>query len=445
MSGGSVGTTPGAEVTSLETWTHQIGRVPTWMKVLLGWVVFLGLLWWRGGPTIRDDHVILYSAWMMAHGGFDCAYRVPAPARDYPLSAPLFSLLNSGLQWLTRVGFSRPFPLHALSAGGCHHDYAVVNGWLRGTTTARRTLWLGTFVWPLLATSCISLVRARRQKVALLEWILVGALALWPTWSLPFLEYYHPEDVLALAALLASLASAERARPALAGVFAGLAFLSQQNVALGVVVVFVMLTTRREWWRFLRASALTAALVVVPLVTLSGFGALHAALTGTGLNDNPVYSTWMGELGIYGNHALLISRAGPLLLGALGLWWWLDRVGRPSPHLVLDLLACTFALRLVLEENLWSYYSLGLVTCWLVVDLREGRRRVVPWMWALVVSGLPWLSSWPLVSALPVARAPLWMWQAVLLPLAVLVSARPLWNEVRSRRGVDETVVVTPR
>jgi hypothetical protein len=401
--------------------------------LLLGWLVFLFLLYLRGGPTVRDDHVTLYSSWMMAHGSASCMYRVPSPAVDYPVSAPLFTLLETGLQWVTRVGFSHPYPSGLVALDGCRHDYAALNSWLSGTAIARRTLWLGTVVWPLLGASGVWLVRVRRGAASSLEWIVVGVFSLWPVYSLPFLEYYHPQDVLALAALLGALAALESRRFELAGVLGALAFLSQQNVALALLVLLLMVPTPRACWRFLAGAFVTTMSVVIPLAIISGTGAVHAVVTGTGLNDNPVYSTWMGILGIYGGHALLISRAGPLVLGVLGLWWWWDRHGAPTPAVVLDLVACTFALRLVLEENLWSYYSVGLVTCWILGDFFHHRRRPGPWVWSLIVSVLPWTATTPVIDSLHLATLPVWVWQLLLLPAALVLSARPLWT--RTRRG----------
>ncbi len=405
------------------------------LALLLGWLVFLFLLYLRGGPTVRDDHVTLYSSWMMAHGSASCAYRVPSPADDYPMSAPLFTLLETGLQWVTRVGFSHPYPGGLVALDGCRHDYAALNSWLSGTGIARRTLWLGTVVWPLLAAAGVWLVRVRRAGASWLDWRVVGVFSLWPVYSLPFLEYYHPQDVLALAALLGALAALESRRFELAGVLGALAFLSQQNVALALLVLLLMVPTPRAWRRFLTGALVTAILVVTPLVVLGGPGALHAVVTGTGLNDNPVYSTWMGQLGIYGGHALVISRAGPLVLGVLGLWWWWDRHGAPTPPVVLDLVACTFALRLALEENLWSYYSVGLVTCWILSDLLHRRRRPGPWIWSLIVSVLPWTATTPVIDSLHLDTLPVWVWQLLLLPTALLLSVQPLWARTRPRNG----------
>ncbi|NNN03645.1 MAG: hypothetical protein HKL87_06605 [Acidimicrobiaceae bacterium] len=409
--------------------------------VVVGWLLFLSLDWWTGGPTVRDDHVTLYSAWMLAHGSFGCAYQVPRPSIDYPLTAPLFTVLDALLQVLTRVGVSHPFPYRAIALAGCRHDYGALNGWLRGTPIAHQSLWLGFVVWPVLVLGALSVVRTARKGPTRLEWWLIAVMSVLPVYQLPFQEYYHPEDVLALAALLGSLSGVVRGRYRWAGALAVVSMLSQQNALLALLVVLIMIPDWRALREFAVSGTVTFLCLVTPLTWLSGWTVLRVSLFGTGLNDNPVYSTWMGELGIYGTHALVISRGGPVLLSVLGALWWFQRRGRPSLDHALSLMALAFAIRLGLEENLWSYYSIGLVTCWLVGDLLTGRVRLGPWVWSFAVSYLAWeyYPGGPGWSAL--TTLPLWVWQLVLLPSAVWLSVRPLLQRpestLRTRPLVD--------
>ena len=140
-------------------------------------------------------------------------------------------------------------------------------------------------------------------------------------------------------------------------------------------------------WRFVGSAAGAAALVVLPLIVASSGNALRAVTLGSG--DNPsIGGTALWELSHRGP-AVVGSRVLPVVL-ALALSWWVRRRLGPaalSAPALICLAAASLSLRLIFEQNLFSYYFMALVVVLVLVDVAGGRIRgsLVAWLSTLLM------------------------------------------------------------
>ena len=170
------------------------------------------------------------------------------------------------------------------------------------------------------------------------------------------------------------------------GILIALAVLSQQFALLVAAPLLVLAPSGRRW-RFVGAAAGTAALVVLPLIVASSGNALRAVTLGSG--DNPsIGGTALWELSHRGP-AVVGSRVLPVVL-ALALSWWVRcRLGPAalSAPALIALAAASLSLRLIFEQNLFSYYFMALVVVLILVDVAGGRIRgsLVAWLSTLLM------------------------------------------------------------
>ncbi len=396
----------------------------TGVVFVVSFIVFILLVERTWGINSSDSGTVLPTATLWAHGLGGCALVTPAGASTYPLSGPVFPLLDAFLQWVLRLGRSPPFPAH-LAAHHCANAYSGAFTWVTTVPLGNQELNVGLVTWPVLALGALSFLRTTPGSHTRSEWLLLGVLALSPGAVFAFTDYYHPEDLLALGLLLACAGALRRAHYVAVGVLGVLAFASQQNVVLALLVIALALPHARAVRRAALGSILSVLVLEVPLVLWSGPRILSVTLVGTGLTDNPAWGTWMAQLHLAGSSALWISRAGPLLATAL-LLAWLRR--RPLSALgLLGAFEVVFTARLVFEENLWGYYGLAILTCWTLTGVVRQRLEVGVVVWAALLVLNTGLDNG--LFRLPPTLAHderVWWFQLILLPLAMILSLRDL-------------------
>ena len=195
-----------------------------------------------------------------------------------------------------------------------------------------------------------------------------------------------------------------------------------------------------------------------------------------------------------------MSRIAPLVACFLVAWFAQRRLGSGvlQPRALVSLVAVCLSLRLVFEDNLYSYYFLALAVILIVVDVVHGhiRQTVVAWliMVSLVYSEpviFVWRHSWdqdarhwlPVVvmavvllliirdvlrhavgwnvfmwaatvvttlvvwpqSNDPFNRHPSeWVWQVVLVSIGVVLAVGPLWAIIRERAATQPVQTSEP-
>ena len=231
---------------------------------------------------------------------------------------------------------------------------------------------------------------------------------------------------------LGGLACARRGWWVWAGVLLGLAVTSQQ-FALLVVAPLVVLAPRNRRSRFVGAAIGAAALVVVPLIAITS-GQVIKALVGAAATP-PSGRTVLSAMHLHGPMLFSLSRILPIVLAMVLAWWMGRRLGKAAldPVPLVSLIATSLALRLVLEVNLFGYYFMAATLSLVVLAIIRGRFSVCLVAWIALVTlafnPLSWGNN-PWSSPLPI-----WVWQILLVPVAVALAAGPLTSSAHDRRG----------
>jgi hypothetical protein len=301
--------------------------------------------------------------------------------------------------------------------------------------------------------------------------------------------YTHPQDIVAMGFSLAAVGLALRARWISAGAVTAVAVLSQPFALLVAIPLFVVAPLAAKI-RYTVAALVAVAIVDVPILALTSGAASHTVFLGSG-NAVGFGTTVLWEIHLPNTLLVQISRIAPLVACFLVAWFVQRRLGSNvlKPHALVSLVAVCLSLRLVFEDNLFSYYFLALAVILIVVDVVHGhiRQTVIAWllMVALVYSEpviFVWRHSWDqnarhwipvvvmAVALLLIIRdvlrravgwnafmwiatvittlvvwpqsndpfnrhPPSWVWQVVLVSIGVALAARPLWSIVQDNKA----------
>jgi hypothetical protein len=507
-------TTPAADALS-----RRGARLHSWLErplsnfwCFIGWLcatgVFFGLSGVLGGPTEGDVSETIYGTWSIAHGNLACVYPLASGhnlndlASPIALAAPLYPIVSAGLVALLRIGHNAAFPTTQQFGPHCDRAFDAMFNWSTKSGAILPTIRLSYLVWFVLMAGVVAVLRAsgrgRRgwEPTAL---VLVAATA--PVlMCLTF--YFHPQDVLAMGLLLASVACVLKKSWYWAGVLLGLAFCSQQfAVLVGASLLVIAPASHRL--RFAGSALLAVAIIDVPLIIATAGRGLKTVLFGSSRVGSDIRSTGgtvLWETGLHGPLLFLISRVLPIVVAAALAWWMSKRMG---PHVLdpiplMSLVATSLVLRLVFEENLFGYYFMATAVALIVLDALCGRLRepVVAWLILVtaafdpvhlgLVSNLTlWSTSlalWiptvllgiALLSVLvdtlhrrirlyktllavvialtsvsnlwgrvrPIILVPNWGWQLILVPIALALAIAPLIKPIRPKVASEPPVMV---
>ncbi len=352
-------------------------------RCVLGWVVATGLflgcvsLWYSSDVTDNAESIV--PAVAIEQGSLHCAY----PAQVLSSVPPLFPLIAAGVMEVTRIGTSEA---GAYLYTGPHCAAPASGSEYYRTFSAKQPLYLLGFIgWLFLLAGFVALLRAAGRGRSRYEFLGVCLLACTPAVADPLIDFFHPEDMVAMGLILLGLAMAIRQKWVGAGICIGLALCSKQFALLALAPLLVV-APRRDRWRFGLAVAAVAAAVFVPAVLLIGRGALdaiaatHATPGGT--------ATFIGRFHLHGLALVAASRLAPLALAAAIAGWAKSRLGtalyRPPP--LVAILAASLALRLVFEVNLFGYYFMATAVALVALDIVLGHLRVETIGWILVVA-----------------------------------------------------------
>jgi hypothetical protein len=320
--------------------------------------------------------------------------------------------------------------------------FALVAHWLGGGALAvyRAVSLPGVAAMAALAAYAAAQLRAVGQPL-LARAAVVGLIAASPV-AEHALEVGHPEELLCTALCVGAMLAALGRRAGWAGLLVGLAIAAK---AWGLVaVVPVLLAAGPAWRRAAVVAAVTAALVVVPLVA-GGVAPANAgrALATTGEIFQPTQLWWFaGETGhvVRGSDGQvkpgyrtppgwLAGVTHPLivLLGLTVPLLWLVRRRSRNPGDLLLVLALTLHLRCLLDPWNTDYYALPMLTALAVWEPLVRRR---PPALALGLTVVVWLTFRKLnVELAPDAWSAVYLAWAV--PLAVALGVQAFAPAVR--------------
>jgi glycosyl transferase family 87 len=270
-------------------------------------------------------------------------------------------------------------------------------------------------------------------------WIALVLVAACPL-TLRALEIGHPEELLGAVLCVGAALAAGSRRPLLAGVLLGLAVANKPWAILAVVPVLAMLPPDRRP-RTLAAAAVTAALVMLPLVLAgSAVETTSAVARQAGTIFQPWQVWWfLGEAGhvVVGNlgekpgyrvppqwltglaHPLLVS--APVAVSLL----LLPRVRRRPWHEGLLLLSFALLLRCVLDPWNVSYYHLPFLLSLVAWELHAFRRPPILSLGATLIAWIT-LVSLPGIASADLQSLAYLAWS---VPLTALLGARLAWPE----------------
>ena len=190
------------------------------LACLIGWIgssiVFLGFSSIIGGPSEGDAAVSVYSTWAVAHGRLACAYpatttfHFPSIADPYTYIAPLYPLLSGAVASLTRIGHAVPFPNANQMGPTVPRPWWQCSNWSSQSGAILPTVRIGYICWLPLMIGAIFLIRSAGRGKSGWEIVALFLLALLPPVMECLTDYFHPQDLLALAfVLMATAASCE--------------------------------------------------------------------------------------------------------------------------------------------------------------------------------------------------------------------------------------------
>lgn len=339
-------------------------------RCAFGWlaatVIFIGLARLLGGPSEGDLSESAYSTWAIAHASLACSYPpvtthgIPPLAYPATFVAPLWPLLSGLVAGVARIGHNVPFPSQVALGPHCSSGLDAMYKWSVQSGVVASTVRIAYLSWLVLMAGVVALLRAVGRGRCGWEAATLILLACIPTVWTPLVQYFHPQDIVAMGLILAGLACVRRGWWAWAGAFIGLAIMSQQ-FALLVLVPLVMVAPKDRRARFLGAATGAATLVLAPVIAMTSGRALHAVLVGSG-NTASYGGTVVWAMHLHGLLLVVISRILPIVLSmALG-WWVSQRLGPAALNglPLVSLIATSLSLRLVFEENIFGYYFMAL-------------------------------------------------------------------------------------
>ncbi len=211
-----------------------------------------------------------------------------------------------------------------------------------------------------------------------------------PTLLMCLTFFFHPEDVLAMGLILAGVACTLRRHWYWAGVLLGLACCAQPfGLLVGASLIFA--AQGRDRLRYLVGAGVTCALIDVPFIVATSGRALRTILLGSsrvGIINRSTGGTVLWEADLHGPLLFLISRVAPIVVSMALAWWASRRLGARllSPVPLVSLVATSVATRLVFEENLFGYYFMAISVALIVLEVVRGRVRGTVFAWIAMVT-----------------------------------------------------------
>jgi hypothetical protein len=432
------------------SWTSRLEMPLSQWWCALSWFVasatFVGLTRLLGGVTTGDASDSVNTTWALAHGIPSCGY---ASGNQFglPYTGPLYPLLSSGVAALLRIGHSTPFPTRTQMGPHCSTAIMAMYHWSVRSHALLSTVQIGYVSWFLLMGGVVALLRATGRGRCGWEPVALMIVAIAPPVYMCLHEYFHPQDLAAMGLVLAGIACVQRGYWIWAGVLLGLAFTGQQFALLAFAPLLVVAPRDRRT-RFVAAALFSVVAIVGPLTALASSKAMSVALIGSG--DSSVANTLLGVLHPEGRLVLILSRFVPIVLAVATARWASKRVGSAilEPIPLISLMATSLSFRLIFEVNLWGYYFMAVAVLLLILDVIRGRIRVLflIWLALVVVAFYPTSDPAGVFETATPLWLPLWLWQLILVPIAVALAAGPLLSWTRDRPGAEEVAIgVSPR
>ena len=415
-------------------------------------------------------------------------------------TAPLYPLVTGAVSAVLRIGHDVAFPSGSQLGPNCTNAIAAMFHWSANSAAILPTVRLSYVTWPILLVGIVAVLRASGRGRCGWEPLALLMAACTPTVLMCITFFFHPEDVLALGLILIGVALVIKGRWTGVGVLIGLACCAQQFAFLAAAPLLVIAPTRHRI-RYIGGALFTIVIIDVPLVVATSGRALRTIILGSsrvGIINRSTGGTVLWETDIHGVLLFLVSRVAPIIAAMVLAWWASKRLGAHllSPVPIASLLSATFVFRLVFEENLFGYYFMAVSVTFVVLEVVRGRFRgtVLAWIALVTVAFNPihagffsnltghtldlyyavpivvygavaatvivdavfrrvrvYKLAWLLLAGFtcetrlwgvynPVFNVPNWLWQVILVPIALALALQPLLTAIAGQRAADVAV-----
>lgn len=388
-------------------------RIPrTWTWNLVGWVLatalFVTLTIALGGPSQGDSSQSVYSALLIAHGDWACAYPPSAYSHlaggfSLTFTSPIYTLVSAGLARLLGIGSTAPFPSATQLGSHCAHAMNQVATWAQSSSVVKPMLRIGLLSWVVLVGGLVTTLRVSQRGRNGVEVAAVMAVAL----SAPVFScleaFFHPEDIMAMGLILFALANVVQSKWLLAGALLALGVLTQLYVILALIPLALVVPRERRVG-FLAGFTGVFLAVVTPLAIVTAGRVLHWVLSGTSRAGNSHVTgaggTVVFSADLHGPTLFLVSRIAPMVAAALVSLYVVRRgvAGAREPARLVALVGVCLTLRLVFEVNAFGYYYMAAVVSLVLFEALRGRFRgetvALITLITLAYSPVPWGFLW---------------------------------------------------
>ena len=370
-------------------WSELLERPVSGTWCLIGWLcataVFVALVALFGGPTYGDTGITIFSTWAVAHGDLACAYP-PTDTYHFALASPLYPLLAGGVAAIFRIGHGVAFPNGAQLGAHCSHAFLAIDKWSNKASAWAPTMRIAYLSWFVLSAGIVTTIRASGRGRRMWEPAAVLLVAVTTPVVLCIVEWFHPQDVVAMGIALGGVACALRNRWLASGALLGLAYASQPFVILVVAVLIVLAPTTRRLI-FGLGAIVTIALIAGPFVLATSGRALRSTLIGSnrvGTTNGSVGGTLLWETHLHGHMLFFVARILPVFIVLVVTFWCRRRLGAVAlePVPLLSLVAISLTIRLVFEVNFFGYYLMAVAVALVLLDVAVGRVRgeLIAWI-----------------------------------------------------------------
>jgi hypothetical protein len=462
-----------------------------------------------GGPAEGDVAESVYSTWAFQHGHFACAYppgsfHASELTNPFALVAPVYPLLSGLIAAIFRIGHAVAFPTSSQLGRNCATTFAPIYHWSVKSGAINQTIRLSFIAWPVLLIGVVMFLRASGRGRSGWEAVAVLVVACSPPVLMPIVDYFHPQDILAVALILIALALTRNRRWFWGGVLIGLAFTTQQFAFL-VAAPLLVITPSAERRKLLTGALGVAALIDLPILLLTSGRAFKTIVMGSNRTTSHYRSTGgtvLWEANPRGILLFVVSRLLPIIAAMLLARFAARRLGPRvlDPVPLISLMATAIVLRLVFEINLLNYYFMATTVMLIMLDVTVGRIRgyTIAWIalvtlafnpvhWGFFNNWTPWdeqlYKGWPVVLFLiallvvgvdalrrrvhiyrliwigfvaitcesriwgrpvPLWVLPNWLWQIVLVGSALALAVGPLFSILNDRVAPELLEVSQP-
>ena len=345
--------------------------------------IFACIIILLGGPSSADSSQSVYSALLISHGNWACAYPPLAFSHangiQFALASPVYVLISGVLARMLGLGAATAFPSFASVGVNCSHAFTLTSLWTQSAGALTPMLRLGFIAWAVLVVGFIAVLRVSGRGHDGIGIVAILTVLCSPPVFSTLVFTFHPEDVLTMGIILLAVASTVVQRWLIVGALMALGVTTQLFALLALIPLAAVVPRQRRGLFILGFTSVLSA-VVVPLAFLTSGRVLHSVIFGTSRAGERIISaggTILFSADLQGIPLFVISRLAPLVAASVLSYLVVRRCGAATrePALLVALVGTCLAMRLVFEVNMFEYYFMATVVILILLESLRGQFR----------------------------------------------------------------------